>query len=398
MLGQTTFQPPQTAMFAVLPMPRVDTPRLGPAQPVVAPPALPRLSFERTGAGQAKVKIGNEYEISLNESGSQFFLKNLKTGNTTNIWGDPHICWDGSGRDNVVTGDGTLTLALADRKTKICLNMTQWFGDSYITDKVAIRSGDEMIVINGLGQKKMGDFDIQYLAKGGRELDRKASDGFVMYENTKGAGWLDAQGNMVNQQTATNATYRSSAVYKETAAAFKEVETVDDINFAKQQVLQAEVNRMRQSLDAMLVSAGFSSDLVAATASWFSDSTALNISERIKGNAKLGANALAATLVDTGATARGEKDAKSKDQDISAVRTLLDTKTFASLLPSFVTDRIQSELLIASSMLEDAKAGKFGAKSEAMVESSSALIKKLQNRLGLDDRLIGDVQRIVNKP
>jgi Domain of Unknown Function (DUF1521) len=396
MIGQTTFPLGLKSIWSL--PPPVITPSSVAAQPAVAPPTLPQLSFERTGAGQAKVKIGNEYEITLNENASELNLKNLKTGNTTKVWGDPHICWDGSGRDNVVTGDGKFTFVLADGRTKITCDTTQWYGDSYLTDSVTIRRNDEMLTISGLGQKKMGDFDVQLVSKGGRNTDRNTSDGFVMYENKNGNGWLDKQGKMIDQRDATDGTYSSSAAYKKTAAAFTEIETVEDVNFAKQQVLQEQVKGMRESLDAMLSRAGLPPDLFASLTGWFSDSTALTVSELVKGNASLGANALAAAVVYSGATAQGEKDTKRKDQNIQAVRALFDTKTFASILPSFVTDRIQRELLIASSALEEAKAGKFGAKSEAIAESMSALIEKLQNRLGLDDRLIGDVQRILSNP
>jgi Domain of Unknown Function (DUF1521) len=116
-------------------LPLAQTPSVDATLSVVATPNLPRLSVDRKGSGKATVGIGNEYEVALIENSSEVRLKKFKTGNTAKIWGDPHVCSDGSGRNNVVTGDGQMTLVPADGRTTVLCDSVRWCGDLYITDK-----------------------------------------------------------------------------------------------------------------------------------------------------------------------------------------------------------------------------------------------------------------------
>lgn len=45
--------------------------------------------------GQGSVDLGDGYSLQLNENNSEITIRNAATGETTRIWGDPHVEIDG---------------------------------------------------------------------------------------------------------------------------------------------------------------------------------------------------------------------------------------------------------------------------------------------------------------
>lgn len=158
----------------------------------------------KTGAeGRASIDLGDGYSLQLNERNSEMTITNANTGETTRIWGDPHVDVNGQ---HVYDFWGTTTFTL-DNGTKITINTEQGQGNPnvYFASSVAITRGDQAIEVTGLSQQKLGDLEIT-MGDNGRALDRANADGFVLHENDSGAGWRSAYTGDVATQADLNAT------------------------------------------------------------------------------------------------------------------------------------------------------------------------------------------------
>ncbi len=156
--------------------------------------------------GQATIDLGDKYELQLNENNSQIVIINKQNGEKTNIWGDPHIDWNGDGKTDANFWEKT-TFQLEDG-TKITIDTEKFDkNDMYVANDITITKGDKVIQVTGLSQNEKGDLKINQSDCGGRLMDMLVTDGFVVKENACGEGWI-------NPQTGEQATQKDFDVTK----------------------------------------------------------------------------------------------------------------------------------------------------------------------------------------
>jgi hypothetical protein len=157
-----------------------------------------------TGAdGRASIDLGDGYSLQLNENNSEITILNANTGETTTIWGDPHVEVDGQ---HAFDFAGTTTFTLGNG-TKITIGTEQFGGnpDAYVASSLTITRGDQAIVVNGISQNQLGDLSIA-IGTDGALLDAVTRDGYVLEENQNGAGWLSTFTGEVATQADMNDT------------------------------------------------------------------------------------------------------------------------------------------------------------------------------------------------
>ena len=149
-----------------------------------------------TTFGTATVLLDNGYRLEMSEGGSQIKIINSCANETTTIWGDPHVDWNG------VAGDegrffGTATFVLSDG-TKITVNTVPYNnGNEWLANNVVVTKGDQSLIIDGLAQTTKGDFKV-YQGLNGKQLDALVGDGkLTVFENSNGIGWVTSQGGCV---------------------------------------------------------------------------------------------------------------------------------------------------------------------------------------------------------
>ncbi|MCW4460995.1 DUF1521 domain-containing protein [Sphingomonas sp. BT-65] len=157
------------------------------------------LNGEHTGS----IDLGDGYTLQLDERSSEITIRNAETGETTRIWGDPHVDVDGK-RAFDFWGTTTFTL---ENGTKITIDTEQWGGnpDAYVASQVTITKGDQAIVVDGISQNQLGDLEVT-MSNDGRAIDRATRDGFVLNENATGSGWRSDLTGQVATQADLNAT------------------------------------------------------------------------------------------------------------------------------------------------------------------------------------------------
>lgn len=135
---------------------------------------------------QGNIDLGDGYTLQLDERNSEIVIKNANTGESTKIWGDPHVDVDGK---HAFDFWGTTTFQL-DNGTKITINTEQFAQnpDQYVASALTITKGDQAIVVDGISQNKLGDLKITQ-SNNGQAIDAYVRDGFVLEENANGAGW-----------------------------------------------------------------------------------------------------------------------------------------------------------------------------------------------------------------
>jgi hypothetical protein len=160
-------------------------------------------SVQTGGDGKAAIDLGDGYSMKLNEHNSEITITNANTGETTRIWGDPHVEIDGK---QAYDFWGTTTFTL-DNGTKITINTEQGHDNPnvYFASSVTITKGNQAIEVTGISQQEIGDLQVT-MGNNGRELDRANADGFVLHENDSGAGWRSAYTGEVATQADLNAT------------------------------------------------------------------------------------------------------------------------------------------------------------------------------------------------
>lgn len=138
------------------------------------------------GNGHASIDLGDGYSMQLNENNSEITITNAATGETTQIWGDPHVNVNG---EHAFDFWGTTTFTL-ENGTKITIDTEQYAKnpDAYLASKVTITKGDQAIVVDGISQNQLGDLSIS-MSQDGEAIDAATRDGFVLEENATGAGW-----------------------------------------------------------------------------------------------------------------------------------------------------------------------------------------------------------------
>lgn len=153
--------------------------------------------------GQGSIDLGDGYTLGLNENNSEITIKNANTGETTQIWGDPHVNVDGQ---HAFDFWGTTTFTL-ENGTKITIDTEQFAGnpDMYVASGVTITKGNQAIEVKGISQNTLGDLSITQ-SNQGRKVDNQTRDGFVLHENAKGSGWRTETTGKVATQADLDAT------------------------------------------------------------------------------------------------------------------------------------------------------------------------------------------------
>ncbi|MGK6325175.1 DUF1521 domain-containing protein [Sphingomonas sp. DT-51] len=154
-------------------------------------------SATTTGAHTANVDLGDGYSLRIDERNSEMTILNVKTGETTRVWGDPHVEVDGR---HAFDFWGTTTFQL-ENGAKITINTERYAGNPnmYVASQVVVTKGANSVVIDGISQNRLGDLSVSVGANG-RALDAAHRDGFMLYENATGSGWRAEHGAVANQK------------------------------------------------------------------------------------------------------------------------------------------------------------------------------------------------------
>ncbi len=168
----------------------------------------PQAQFTATmgQGGTANIKLGDGYELNLNENNSEINIVDHNNGQTTKIWGDPHVDVNGK---HAFDFAGTTTFELKNG-TKITVNTEQWKGNpnAYVASNVVITKGNQALVVNGISQNQLGDLSITQ-SNGGYAADAIARDGYVLHESD--AGWVSEHTGQVATQADMDATIGNGA-------------------------------------------------------------------------------------------------------------------------------------------------------------------------------------------
>jgi hypothetical protein len=141
--------------------------------------------------GGKAVFENDNYRITAGDNNT-VNIYNKNTGETYNIWGDPHVSVDGK---HAFDFWGTTTFKLEDG-TKVTIETTPGPNNMTLASTVNITNGDYGVQIKGVDTNKVGDLQINEAAGWGEVLDWTHGDGNVLQENPAGKGFLavDAQG------------------------------------------------------------------------------------------------------------------------------------------------------------------------------------------------------------
>lgn len=162
----------------------------------VSKPQTPAFTATVQTGGKAQVDLGDGYKLDVNENNSEINIINSNTGETTKIWGDPHVDVDGK---HAFDFWGTTTFTL-ENGTKVTINTEQWNGnpDAYVASEVVVTRGDQAATIKGVSQNATGDLSVT-TSTNGRALDAATRDGYTLHENASGSGWRTEIGTMATQ-------------------------------------------------------------------------------------------------------------------------------------------------------------------------------------------------------
>ena len=182
-----------------------------------------------------KVQFENDnYRITAGDDNSVNIF-NKKTGETYQVWGDPHVNVDGQHSFDFW---GTTTFQLDDG-TKVTINTTPWKNDpsQTLSSKVTITNGDYGVQITGVDTNTKGDLAFEEAAGLGALADWAVADGNVLHENPNGRGFLgiDAHGRLraVDQQyiNETDLAKGGAAMAQRAADAFRQMAGLLAISF-----------------------------------------------------------------------------------------------------------------------------------------------------------------------
>ena len=147
--------------------------------------------------GKCSIDLGDGYTMQINERNSEIVIKDAQ-GNTTQIWGDPHVNVNGQHVGDFYT---TTTFELKNG-TKITINTEPWKGNAnaYVASQVVVTRGAQALTIDGVSQNQLGDVKVT-MGGNGYLLDAAHDDGLVVNERCDGAGWISSlTGRDVTQQ------------------------------------------------------------------------------------------------------------------------------------------------------------------------------------------------------
>ncbi|MDI4231917.1 DUF1521 domain-containing protein [Bradyrhizobium sp. Arg237L] len=149
--------------------------------------------------GQATIRLGDKYTITLDEKDASWTVRNNQTGHTTKISGDPHVDDDNDGK-NDFDFKKDMTFQLEDG-TKITVSTVPYGNGETLSSKLTITNGSNAITVEGLGEDKDGANNLKVTqSNAGVTLDQLAQDGAqTIYE--RGQDWVDRSGRAMTQAT-----------------------------------------------------------------------------------------------------------------------------------------------------------------------------------------------------
>jgi hypothetical protein len=152
--------------------------------------------------GKGEIHLGKGYTLNFDEKQESFILKNNCTGDSTRVWGDPHVDAGGNGKDwdfkksnTFQLADGTkISVSTVDRDGKAATDKS----DVSYSSKLTITKGEKAIVVSGLAGNHDGKDNVSVKVSGhGKPIDKATPDGVTVKEE-KG-GW-SLNGKTVNQK------------------------------------------------------------------------------------------------------------------------------------------------------------------------------------------------------
>lgn len=171
--------------------------------PTITPLPDAQWTASLQGQHQGTIDLGDGYTLELDERNSEIVIHNAETGETTRIWGDPHVDVDGK---RVFDFWGTTTFTL-ENGTKITIDTEEWGRnpDAYVASKLTITKGDQAIIVEGISQNELGDLEVS-MSNNGEFLDAVTRDGFVLHENATGSSWRSEMTGEIATQADLNLT------------------------------------------------------------------------------------------------------------------------------------------------------------------------------------------------
>ncbi|WP_336970695.1 DUF1521 domain-containing protein [Sphingobium aromaticiconvertens] len=179
------------------------------SQPSFVPAADAQWSASLQNESQGSIDLGDGYSLQLDERNSEITIYNENTGETTQIWGDPHVNIDG---EHAFDFWGTTTFEL-ENGTKITVDTEQFASNpnEYVSSQLTITKGDQAIIVDGISQNELGDLSVS-MSNNGQAIDALTRDGFVLNENATGSGWRSELTGQVATQIDLDST-RVGALY-----------------------------------------------------------------------------------------------------------------------------------------------------------------------------------------
>ena len=155
------------------------------------PSQRPPWSVTNTGGGQDSIDLGN-YTLTANKANSQWVLTNKRTGQATNVSGDPHVNQtDG----NNWTFKNNMSFQLDDG-TRITVKTTPYGNGQTLSDELDISKGGQGMVVSGLASNDGSPLKVT-TGVNGYGLDAQNFNVPEIYEGT--TDWETFAGQTVNQ-------------------------------------------------------------------------------------------------------------------------------------------------------------------------------------------------------
>ncbi|MFM0335940.1 DUF1521 domain-containing protein [Paraburkholderia fungorum] len=140
---------------------------------------------------KASIDLGN-YKLDFNKADSSIVMTNTKSGDTTKIWGDPHLTQHANGANSsTAMFNGPMTFMLPDN-TKVTVGTQPAANNKSVSfaDQVTITHGNQAYQVAGLSEQNKAGLDIQK-SSNGRALDAATPDGYTVQAARDGSGWIN---------------------------------------------------------------------------------------------------------------------------------------------------------------------------------------------------------------
>jgi Domain of Unknown Function (DUF1521) len=140
---------------------------------------------------KASIDLGN-YKLDFNKADSSMVMTNTKSGDTTKIWGDPHLTQHANGANSsTAMFNGPMTFMLPDN-TKVTVGTQPAANNKSVSfaDQVTITHGNQAYQVTGLSEQGSAGLAVKK-SNNGRALDAAAPDGYTVKATRDGSGWID---------------------------------------------------------------------------------------------------------------------------------------------------------------------------------------------------------------